>query len=202
MSIKVENGIDSQQMKFLFPVPVSKSERIYADAESAQDSRWGAMVWGFPWVKSVTVGPSFILVSKQDWVSWDPILGPLKELFEEHLKKWGPLSEDSESEGPGEGSLAQELQSPLAKSIRDFLDREVNPSVAGHGGHIELIKIEGETVFIEMRGGCQGCGMAAQTLRLGVERNLLKRFPEIRGVVDITDHSRGLNPYVKGPGSR
>jgi len=34
------------------------------------------------------------------------------------------------------------------------------------------------------------------TLRQGIEALLKRRLPEIRGLVDVTDHSAGTNPYV------
>jgi Fe/S biogenesis protein NfuA len=37
--------------------------------------------------------------------------------------------------------------------------------------------------------------MAAVTLKQGIERMLTEEVPEIQGVVDVTDHSSGANPY-------
>jgi Fe/S biogenesis protein NfuA len=51
-------------------------------------------------------------------------------------------------------------------------------------------------VLLRMGGGCQGCGMADVTLRQGIEVLLRERAPEIQGIVDVTDHSAGTNPYV------
>jgi len=46
-----------------------------------------------------------------------------------------------------------------------------------------------------MSGGCQGCGMASVTLRQGIEGMLNQYLPEVKGIVDITDHMSGTNPY-------
>ena len=46
-----------------------------------------------------------------------------------------------------------------------------------------------------MLGGCQGCGMAAATLRQGIEKILKDSIPELVAVVDVTDHDAGENPY-------
>jgi Fe/S biogenesis protein NfuA len=46
-----------------------------------------------------------------------------------------------------------------------------------------------------MSGGCQGCAASAATLRQGVERMVKEEVPEIREIVDITDHTAGSNPY-------
>ena len=36
------------------------------------------------------------------------------------------------------------------------LDTKINPSVAAHGGHVGLIDVQGNTVFLKLGGGCQG----------------------------------------------
>ena len=81
------------------------------------------------------------------------------------------------------------------RQIEEILDSEVNPAVASHGGHIELIDVQGNTVFVRMGGGCQGCGMATVTLKQGVERILREHLPDIEEVLDVTEHAEGRNPY-------
>ena len=46
-----------------------------------------------------------------------------------------------------------------------------------------------------MGGSCQGCGMAAMTLRNSVEAQVFARFPEITEIVDVTNHAAGKNPF-------
>jgi Fe/S biogenesis protein NfuA len=38
--------------------------------------------------------------------------------------------------------------------------------------------------------------MADVTLRQGIEAMLQQEIPEVQGIMDITDHSAGANPYV------
>ncbi len=84
---------------------------------------------------------------------------------------------------------------PLAQRVQQVLDEKVTPSVASHGGWVDLVKVEGHRAFIEMGGGCQGCGMSKVTLSQGIEAAILEEVPEITEVVDATDHSVGANPY-------
>jgi Fe/S biogenesis protein NfuA len=84
------------------------------------------------------------------------------------------------------------------RQVQEVLDEEVNPAVASHGGFINLMDIQGNTLYIQMGGGCQGCGMAAMTLKQGVERILKDRFPQIEEILDTTDHAGGRNPYYAG----
>ncbi len=84
---------------------------------------------------------------------------------------------------------------PLADRVAHVIETQINPGIAAHGGEIALVDVEDTTVFLEMSGGCQGCGMARVTLRQGVERMLRQAVPEIGEIVDITDHDSGENPY-------
>ncbi|MBK17847.1 MAG: hypothetical protein CMM52_03280 [Rhodospirillaceae bacterium] len=84
-----------------------------------------------------------------------------------------------------------------AKAIQEILETRINPSVAGHGGHISLIDVDGARAYIRMEGGCQGCGMANVTLKEGVAVEIQKVVPTIREVLDVTDHAGGTNPYYQ-----
>ncbi|MBW2269375.1 MAG: NifU family protein [Deltaproteobacteria bacterium] len=87
------------------------------------------------------------------------------------------------------------LSDPLAARVQAILDEEINPGVAAHGGRIALMNVEDGRVFVKFGGGCQGCGQADVTLKEGVVATLTRQIPEIREVVDATDHSSGENPY-------
>lgn len=87
------------------------------------------------------------------------------------------------------------LQTDEGKAIRALLDSQINPAVAGHGGHISLIDVKENTVYLRLEGGCQGCASSSATLRQGVEIEIKKHVPTIAHVVDVTDHSAGANPY-------
>ncbi len=85
----------------------------------------------------------------------------------------------------------------LARDVQQLLDDEINPSVASHGGYIDLLDVNDGVAFIHMGGGCQGCGMAEVTLGQGVRVAILERFPQITEVRDTTDHAQGANPYYQ-----
>ena len=83
----------------------------------------------------------------------------------------------------------------LADQVRHVIDLQINPSIATHGGEINLVDVRDTVVYLEMSGGCQGCGMAAATLSQGVRRILMEALPQITDIQDITNHSAGANPY-------
>lgn len=87
------------------------------------------------------------------------------------------------------------LEGPLADRVKQVIDQYVNPGVAQHGGYVTLVEVRESTAFVELQGGCQGCGLASVTLRQGIERIIKDQVPEIASVEDVTNHQAGRNPY-------
>lgn len=88
------------------------------------------------------------------------------------------------------------LEGPLADRVRQVIDQIVNPGVAQHGGRVTLVEVRDNIVYLQMGGGCQGCGMASVTLSQGIVGILREQVPEIEGVEDVTNHGDGKNPYI------
>ncbi|WP_312762149.1 Fe-S biogenesis protein NfuA [Stutzerimonas balearica] len=86
--------------------------------------------------------------------------------------------------------------SPLNERINYYLQTEINPGLASHGGQVMLIDVVEEGIAVlQFGGGCQGCGQADVTLKEGIEKTLLARIPELKGVRDVTDHTNRENAY-------
>lgn len=85
----------------------------------------------------------------------------------------------------------------LFDKINMLLDREINPNLAAHKGHVKLLKItDNNYALLQFTGGCNGCSMIKNTLKENIEKVLLKNFPEIRGTIDITQHKYGNHSYT------
>ncbi|MDH0036291.1 Fe-S biogenesis protein NfuA [Pseudomonas sp. GD04019] len=86
--------------------------------------------------------------------------------------------------------------SPVTERINYYLQTEINPGLASHGGQVSLVDVVEEGIAVlRFGGGCQGCGQADYTLKEGIEKTLLERIPELKGVRDVTDHSNRENAY-------
>ncbi len=79
----------------------------------------------------------------------------------------------------------------LYDKIANFFLTNVNPSLAGHGGHVDLVSAsEDGVIVVKFSGGCKGCSMVNITLKDGIEANLKQAFPGlIKEVIDATEHS-------------
>ncbi len=89
------------------------------------------------------------------------------------------------------------LEGPLAEKVQKVIEEEINPALALHGGFVQLIDVKDTTVYIELGGGCRGCGMVDVTLKQGIEVQIKQRVPEITEILDATDHASGNNPYYQ-----
>jgi Fe/S biogenesis protein NfuA len=83
----------------------------------------------------------------------------------------------------------------IKERVQHLLDTSINPGVAGHGGFVRLMDVQDNVVYLQMGGGCQGCGMADVTLKAGIETLIKEEIPEVTEVLDTTDHAAGRNPY-------
>jgi Fe/S biogenesis protein NfuA len=95
------------------------------------------------------------------------------------------------------GRPPADLSGDVPQQVIQVLDEQINPAIASHGGFAELVAVEDGIAYLRLSGGCQGCGMASVTLSQGIEVALMDAIPDITGVVDVTDHASGENPYFE-----
>ena len=73
----------------------------------------------------------------------------------------------------------------LNDSVAEVVE-SIRPMLQNDGGDIELVGVdEDKTVRVRLQGACKGCPGAAMTLKMGVERLLKERIPEIKEVVAV-----------------
>ncbi len=161
----------------------------FREAERAKGSPLAEALFAIDGVVGVMIQDNEVTVTSRmpvDWRKMGPLVGAAVRA---HVESGKPaIAEDALKTAPAEDVLRHKVQK--------FLDENINPAVASHGGFISLLDVKGKDLFIQMGGGCQGCGMANVTLREGVETSIRQNFPEVGEILDITDHSAGENPYM------
>jgi Fe/S biogenesis protein NfuA len=97
---------------------------------------------------------------------------------------------------PGLKGKRPAKDAPFRERVEWVLEARVNPMVASHGGSVALVEATEEgDVVLQFGGGCHGCGMVDVTLKQGIETTMKQEIPEVRRVLDATDHASGENPY-------
>jgi NFU1 iron-sulfur cluster scaffold homolog, mitochondrial len=83
----------------------------------------------------------------------------------------------------------------LAGAARAILDADINPAIAAHRGRVTVAGVADGWIRVRLEGGCQGCSLAEVTLRQGIEPVLRARLPGMTGLVDVTEHEAGTEPF-------
>lgn len=90
-----------------------------------------------------------------------------------------------------------DLSGPVAEQVDHVIRTQINPSIASHGGMVEVVAVEEGIAYVRLGGACQGCGLAGVTLSQGIESTIVSTVPEVHQVIDVTDHNSGDNPYYE-----
>jgi Fe-S cluster biogenesis protein NfuA len=78
-----------------------------------------------------------------------------------------------------------ETQKTFDEQVKDVIE-SIRPMLQNDGGDIELVGIdEDKSVRVRLQGACRGCPGAQMTLKMGVERLLKERVPEVKEVVAV-----------------
>ncbi|MHC4244109.1 MAG: NifU family protein [Planctomycetota bacterium] len=73
----------------------------------------------------------------------------------------------------------------MAEKVQDSIEA-IRESLKSHGGDVELVGIdEDNTVRVRLQGACQGCPGAAMTMKMGIERILKQKVPQVKEVVAV-----------------
>jgi Fe-S cluster biogenesis protein NfuA len=120
---------------------------------------------------------------------------PLLARIEAMIRQAVPEIAQVRMVGPGAPSPASGSEGDAAALVRGVLDHEVNPVIAAHRGHVSLVAMDEGWVRLRLDGGCQGCSLAEVTLRQGIEPLLRARVPGFVGLLDVTDHQAGREPF-------
>lgn len=84
------------------------------------------------------------------------------------------------------------VELPLtAENVESVLD-EVRPYLIADGGNVALHEIDGNVVRLKLQGACGSCPSSVMTMKLGIERRLMEKIPEIVAVEPIADEETGL----------
>ena len=185
--IRIRADVDQQDAnicRFTVDRLVHEGATAFNNRENAKENKLANSLFNIPGISKVELNDNFVTITKENQEDWRQIgkrIGAAIRFF------LNPPPEIPEGEMMPPDVLRQRIQ--------QIIDEQINPGVASHGGYVEVVDVADNNVFLRMGGGCQGCGAADMTLRMGVERLLREEVPQIHQVFDATDHAAGQNPY-------
>jgi Fe-S cluster biogenesis protein NfuA len=71
------------------------------------------------------------------------------------------------------------------QKVQTIIDA-IRPNLQSHGGDVELVSTENDkTVKVRLQGACSGCPGARMTLKMGIERLLKEKVPQVKEVIAV-----------------
>ena len=189
ISIVGEPTVNPAACSFTIDRPVYAGGSAYfKNREAAEHSPLAKRIFEIPEVENILIAENQVTVTKAGFDPWPAIGKQIGAKIREHISSNEPaVDAQFDSTMPPEAEIRAKVQ--------NLLETEINPALGNHGGFVELIDVRRNSVYLKLGGGCQGCGSAKMTLKMGIERVIRERIPEVGEVLDATDHAAGRNPY-------
>ena len=137
------------------------------------------------------IADSVVSIGKEPSAAWPALKSLIGAAIRTQLESGVPAILEMAVQASTQGRSDAEL----GVVVQQLLDKEVNRSIANHGGKIAIVEVRLGTLFITLSGGCQGCASSQVTLRQGFEVMVKRVAPDILEIVDATDHAAGNNPF-------
>jgi Fe-S cluster biogenesis protein NfuA len=186
-NIQIKAEVDRQDIhvcRFTVDRTIHEGSASFFTPEEAKDNILADKLFKIPGIMKVEVNNNLVDVTQGGNEDWRQLGKRIGTAIRSYLN---PTPEIPEGD-----RLPPEA---VRIRVQQVLDEMINPGVASHGGFVELLDVQDDNVFIRMGGGCQGCGAADVTLKMGIERLIREQVPQVREILDTTDHHSGTNPY-------
>jgi len=194
IGIRAETSLaDADTCKFTVSRTVHPGGSFFGNRERAAGSPLAERLFALTGVANVLIAESVVTVGKEPSTSWSGLKTAIGTAIRTQLLTGVPAI----LETPRNASTGGRTDAEVRAVVQELLDREVNRSIAGHGGQISIVDVRDGHLFIAMRGGCQGCAASQVTLRQGFEVMVRSVAPEIVDIVDTTDHAAGKKPFYQ-----
>ena len=124
---------------------------FFDDRKRARGSPLVERLFALPGVAYVLIAGNVVTVGKEPGASWSGLRPAIGTGLRTQLLTGIPaILEATASAGTRERTEAESRA-----VVQQLLDREVNRSIAAHGGQISIVDVRDGNLFIAMSGGCQ-----------------------------------------------
>tara|TARA_B100000214_G_scaffold240874_1_gene176368 strand:+ start:1567 stop:2271 length:705 start_codon:yes stop_codon:yes gene_type:complete len=189
--IRGEPTADPQKCRFVLDSEVlSRASVSFTSESDTENAPLAKRLLDLPYIAGVNISGQVVTLTGDNIESWPAVGKEIGGVIREQIKSGEPaVTEEVMSAG----------NSVLFDQVNELIKNDVNPSIASHGGIITLHSVKDGKAYVTMGGGCQGCSASSVTLKQGVESYIVAKVDEINEIVDLTNHSEGVNPYYTQP---
>lgn len=167
--------------------------RLFESPASADGSPLPQRLFALAGVAHVLVADNVVTVGKHPATDWSVLRPAIGAAIRSQLRSGIPPVLDA----PPPMAAARPDDAAIRRRVDELLEREVNRSIAAHGGGIRVVDVRDGDLYIAMEGGCQGCASAQLTLRQGFEVMVRRVVPGLGAIIDTTDHAAGAEPFYR-----
>ncbi len=206
--MEIKGVVSKTSDVFFFTASVTFLDRGIVECKTPDMARGSPLfsaLFTLPWVAEASAEGRALIVKKKtgtgEWETLAPEVAALIRSLHDRKIILIPDNYPRKKEMKTPAILAPvneaNVTTPLGLKIQKVLSETVAPGLASHGGYASMVDLREGKVFLSFGGGCQGCSQASMTVKQGIEKILLREFPELDAVIDVTDHSAGKNPFFK-----
>ncbi len=156
-----------QALKFILNEKLLQVEtRQFSNKEEAQKDPLAKGIFEIDGVASVFYMDKFVTIEKKKDTGWGQVQKPFinfLKTFDRNL-----IPEEKNVQSPNEHA------GELMIKVNEILDQRVRPALAGDGGGLQVLGVDGFKVKIRYQGACGSCPTAISGTLMAIE-NLLKR---------------------------
>ena len=167
MVAQVDLTPNPHALKFILNEKLLNLEtRQYPDRESSRNDPFAKGIFEIEGVVSVFYMDKFVTIEKSAESNWGQIQRPFINFLKSFDKSLIPEEKEI--------TVSDEESNQLLKKINDLLDQKVRPALAGDGGGLQVLGLDGYTVKIRYQGACGSCPSSISGTLTAIE-GLLKR---------------------------
>ncbi len=169
--------------KFLVDRPLAKSgeTRAYAKPEQARTDVLAQGLFAIPGVDTLFFCENFVTVSMTPQADWRAVAEQVTRLLESHVDTADAPAGDPAphaDDGNPLATLPKGGDPELMSRINSLLDDRVRPALAGDGGGLQILGLEGKTLTIRYQGACGSCPSSTAGTLMAIQRLLQSEIDE------------------------
>jgi len=175
--------------KFVVDEVLYPGTRHYATAAEAKGHELAEKLFAIDGVETLFFCDRFVTVSMLADADWRAVHEAATRVLEETTSPYGGTAPDAEPGAPataaaafGDRSMTDEDRA-LLERINALLDDRVRPALAGDGGGLEVVGLDGKTLLIRYQGACGSCPSSIAGTLMAIQNLLQSEVDESLAVV-------------------
>lgn len=161
--------------KFLMDKPMAKpgQTQAYAKPEQAENDVLAQGMFAVPGVETLFFCDNFVTVSMTGEADWRSVAEQITKLLESHEPPEITETEAAAAAADPLAGIPKGGDPEMLSKINSLLDDRVRPALAGDGGGLQVMGLEGKTLYIRYEGACGSCPSSTSGTLMAIQ-NLLQ----------------------------